>query len=90
MKRSSRVIPVVIDVSVVTTWEDHIHTFEPWRGEHLPRAGESVWADGARWRVLHVVHAPMDPNVTLFVEPEPNSNDPPQALAESGEVERDG
>lgn len=81
---------MVTDVSVVTTTEDHIHRFEPWRGEHLPRVGESVWADGARWRVAHVVHAPLDADVTLFVDPEPNSHDPPRALAEGKQAMTDG
>lgn len=79
---------MVSDVSVVTTDEEHIHTFDPWRGEYLPRAGESVWADDARWRVVHVIHAPLDRDVTLFVDPEPNTHDAPRALANS-EVDAD-
>lgn len=79
---------MVSDVSVVTTDEDHIHRFEPWRGEYLPRAGESLWADGARWRVAHVIHAPVEGDVTLFVDPQPDTHDPPQTLGNS-EVDAD-
>lgn len=73
---------MVTDVEVVTTREDFLTRFEPWRGDHLPREGESVWIpDHGRRRVQHVIHAPLDSGVTLVVSAEQNNSHTPGQLA---------
>lgn len=75
---------MVTDIDVITTDEEPIHRFEPWRSDHVPRAGESVWIpEHGRRLVRHVIHAPTDGGVmTLIVSSERTTSMTPRELAE--------
>lgn len=77
---------MVSDVEVLTVSEDALHRFEPWRPDHIPREGESVWVpDHGRRCVEHVIHAPAEGYVGLVVSDDEISHLTPAELADRGD-----